>query len=341
MGLGASAIITNAKKEQSGPPFALTSAYNGLSVDNVGKVVLGQNVGAVGNPAALISNRQIPLAGFSITHTANTLGTNPTLVINNNASISYTDNSDTNSVVYNGLQTRTGVTRFQLRNLSNGVGSASVYQTMNDVGADFAYGITSSLYTALGFPSNVGRIDGNAANGLFINSRGGAAAGIYLATNGAGVASISMVLNPLGRLLVGALGSITPADNGARLQIGGNATISQLTGLGGVTVMTALLHIAAGTAAAGTAPIKLTSGTNLTAAETGAIEYDGTNLFFTPVATRENVFVGNSGAAAPGTSIGVAIVNFYGTSATNFLGDPDSWASVVLSGTTYKIPLYL
>src|ERR1700749_1382465 len=40
----------------------------------------------------------------------------------------------------------------------------------------------------------------------------------------------------------------------------------------GQTSPTARLHIAAGTATAGTAPIKLTSGTNLTTAETGAFE---------------------------------------------------------------------
>ncbi len=41
----------------------------------------------------------------------------------------------------------------------------------------------------------------------------------------------------------------------------------------GVAPTTGLLHIKAGTAAAGTAPIKLTSGTLLTAPEAGAIEF--------------------------------------------------------------------
>lgn len=107
------------------------------------------------------------------------------------------------------------------------------------------------------------------------------------------------------------------------------------------TTATSYLTLGAGTATAGTAPLKLTSGTNLTTGETGAIEYNGTNLFFTRTGTtRENILVGNSGASAPSTSIGVAIVNYYGSSATNFLGTPNSWASVVISGTTYKIPLY-
>jgi len=109
----------------------------------------------------------------------------------------------------------------------------------------------------------------------------------------------------------------------------------------GQTTTTAYLHIKAGTATANTAPIKLTSGTNLTTAETGAFEYNGTNLFFTRTGTtRESVLTGNSGAAAPTTSVGVSITNYYGSSATNFLGTPNSWTSVVIGGTTYKIPLY-
>jgi hypothetical protein len=49
-----------------GPPFTLTSANNGTSVDPVtGRIVLGQAFGAVGNPAIFLSDRQIPMALFS------------------------------------------------------------------------------------------------------------------------------------------------------------------------------------------------------------------------------------------------------------------------------------
>lgn len=51
------------------------------------------------------------------------------------------------------------------------------------------------------------------------------------------------------------------------------------------TTATALLHLGAGTATANTAPLKLTSGTNLTTAEAGAIEYDGQLKYFTPTGT--------------------------------------------------------
>lgn len=98
----------------------------------------------------------------------------------------------------------------------------------------------------------------------------------------------------------------------------------------------------AGTTSANTAPIKLTSGTNMTTAETGAIEYDGTNLFFTRTGTtREGVLIGNRGAAAPATNAIGIIVDYYGTSSTRVLTTPNTWFSVVGDdGNTYKIPAY-
>lgn len=58
-------------------------------------------------------------------------------------------------------------------------------------------------------------------------------------------------------------------------------------------------------------------------------------------ATTDTVnFVSGADGTAPSTSIGVGIVNFYGSSATNFLGDPNAWLRVKRNGTTYKIPCY-
>lgn len=59
----------------------------------------------------------------------------------------------------------------------------------------------------------------------------------------------------------------------------------------------ARLHIAAGTATAETAPLKFTSGTNLTTAEAGAMEFNGTNLFFSPSTTRHTVNHGLTSSA--------------------------------------------
>jgi len=57
----------------------------------------------------------------------------------------------------------------------------------------------------------------------------------------------------------------------------------------GTTGSTAYLHLRAGSATAGFAPFKFTSGTNLTVPEAGAMEFNGTRLFFTPSATRETI----------------------------------------------------
>lgn len=102
---------------------------------------------------------------------------------------------------------------------------------------------------------------------------------------------------------------------------------------------TALLKIEAGSTTA--PPLLLTSGTSTTTAVDGAFEYDGTNLFFTRASTtRENVLVAVDNASSPSTSVGVAIVNYYGSSATNFLGTPNRWISVNIAGSVYKIPMY-
>lgn len=58
-------------------------------------------------------------------------------------------------------------------------------------------------------------------------------------------------------------------------------TTAGLAGFGNVTTPTARIHIAAGTATASTAPLKFTSGTSLTSAEAGAMEFTTDDLFFT------------------------------------------------------------
>ena len=61
----------------------------------------------------------------------------------------------------------------------------------------------------------------------------------------------------------------------------------------GTTSPTAVLHLKAGTVTANTAPLKFTSGTNLTTPEAGAMEYNGTNLHFTPSGTTRKTIAYN------------------------------------------------
>ena len=62
----------------------------------------------------------------------------------------------------------------------------------------------------------------------------------------------------------------------------GKISFNDSVGFGmGTTALTAKLHVAAGSATAGTAPIKLTAGTVNTTPEAGTIEFDGSNFFIT------------------------------------------------------------
>lgn len=69
MPVGQGSISVNQRKVSStpGPPFPSNSADNGLSVDTVtGRIILGQNLLAPGNPGQLTANKEIPLNGNSL-----------------------------------------------------------------------------------------------------------------------------------------------------------------------------------------------------------------------------------------------------------------------------------
>jgi len=79
----------------------------------------------------------------------------------------------------------------------------------------------------------------------------------------------------------------------------------------------AFLHLPAGTATANTAPLKLTTGTNLTTAEVGAIEYNNTFHVTNSDATRRHVATAPNTTkvttAAPYTNDGYITINIGGT----------------------------
>lgn len=103
---------------------------------------------------------------------------------------------------------------------------------------------------------------------------------------------------------------------------------------------TGYLTLGAGTATAGNAPIKFTSGTNLTAAEAGAVEWNGVSLFVTQTSgpTRKtigytdfsNMAVGTGVATALGINVGSAgaFITFNGAG-----GTPSSLVGTNISGT--------
>lgn len=74
------------------------------------------------------------------------------------------------------------------------------------------------------------------------------------------------------------------------------------TGIG-VSSPTATLHLKAGTATANTAPLKFSSGTNLTSAEAGAMEFDGTRLYYTTATPTRITLLGNNFGISGGTTL--------------------------------------
>lgn len=111
---------------------------------------------------------------------------------------------------------------------------------------------------------------------------------------------------------------------------------------------TAYVHIGAGTATAGTAPLKFnSSGAGLTGllttAEAGATEFTTYGTWITTTAAvRHKVWHGLVGQAAPATNAIGVILDYYGTSATRVLTTPDTFFSITGDdGVTYKVPGYL
>lgn len=142
-----------------------------------------------------------------------------------------------------------------------------------------------------------------AASFTLLNSYGFIANGI---TIGAG----STVTNQYGFLVpnnlntatnnYGYYGTLASAANVWNIYMAGTATnyLAGNTGIG-TTSTTGRLNLGAGTATV--APIVLASGTNLTSALAGAIEFDGTNIYYTNSSATRNTLATLSSPAFTGT----------------------------------------
>ena len=88
----------------------------------------------------------------------------------------------------------------------------------------------------------------------------------------------------------------------------------------GLTNPAAVLHLGAGTATAGKAPLKFTAGTNLTTPETGAVEFNGTHFYGTVGATRyqldqqSTIFSGSFSGDVTGTQNATLVGKINGVS---------------------------
>lgn len=100
---------------------------------------------------------------------------------------------------------------------------------------------------------------------------------------------------------------------------------------------TANLHLAAGTATAGTAPMKLNAGANMTVAEAGAVEYDGTAFYATSVGSSRQVVSSEQFVCVGATP--VSLTNNSTSAQSVFAAAND--ALTLASTTTYFFEAYL
>lgn len=152
---------------------------------------------------------------------------------------------------------------------AGGIDVTGQSQILGNVGIGATPTTQFDVYAGAGSNANV-RVRGNAGTNTLDIAAGSAAHYIY------GYSSIPMQF-------------ATNGVNRFTLYAGGNANFANSLGLGSVSSPTARIHLPAGTATAGTAPLKFTSGTNLTTPESGSFEYDGSNLYFTTGSVRESI----------------------------------------------------
>ena len=117
------------------------------------------------------------------------------------------------------------------------------------------------------------------ANAYAIDVYGNTAGNVRLRCIDYAAGSERISLDGAGNLLIGTASSTGTATQA--LQVNSGAYIANSVGLGS-TSPTARLNIAGGTATANTSPLKFNRGTVLSGIETGAVEYDGRSLNFTP-----------------------------------------------------------
>lgn len=96
------------------------------------------------------------------------------------------------------------------------------------------------------------------------------------------------------------VGTFSNTDFVIRSNNTNRVTIKNTTGNVGfhTSSATAKVHIAAGTTASSTAPLKFTSGTNMSTPEAGAVEWNGTQLFLTSSAAARHIVAQVSGSTA-------------------------------------------
>lgn len=147
------------------PAVVAMSARNGLSV-NTGNVVLGQNISEGGDPSILLSNREIPMGGFTIamrdtSGNSNTLGSG-TLISTRIGGVNITSTNTVTSNIAANNYTPTSIVTFNGGFNSYGLASYTVLATkrFNTITAGNTLSTTptvrhGSVFGSLGFENDV------------------------------------------------------------------------------------------------------------------------------------------------------------------------------------------
>jgi len=261
--------------QQAGSP--ISGLHNGTSIDGGGLGVLGQDVGAAGNPAILLNDREIPMQSHFIFMTG--VGFTGGLVIGASVdqALGVLQVADTASVFDSSDPQNIRVT------ISPGSSGVTVVGTNTPT--------RKGLHVAINGLANSGdfamsRVNGAAVWALLMDVGGFGAMGLFNIGGNAFIAAASTALT----------------DNGNQLQVKGKGTAHVATSLGigsaaAAVTQTALVSISPGTAAAGTAPLKIAPGVILATPEVGAVESDGDQLRFTlQTATERRIILTLQGA---------------------------------------------
>jgi hypothetical protein len=281
------------------------------------------------------------------TKSTNLVGGNSTTLL---GSIPYQSNTDTTTL----LGPNTTTTRNFLRQIGNGTnGAAPTWDTLVD--GDIPTALTGKSYNGLTLTSTTGTFTLTSAktfavqntmtlsssadgNNLNIGSGGtlgtGAFATIanYAALSGATFTGNIAINNGTSTAITTTGTTAAIFNTGATtLNVGGAGTTISLGATTGTTTINNGLVLAAGTSSK--APLTLTSGTSLTSATAGSVEYDGITTYATP----------NNGGRAVDMlghyyTVGSGITIDSATTTASIL-DAATLGITVAAGTTYELEL--
>lgn len=146
---------------------------------------------------------------------------------------------------------------------------------------------------------------------------------------------------------IGGVATTTTTGGASAFQVKPATTIVQTGAFGVGITPTALIHTKAGTATAGTAPLKFTTGVNLTTPESGAFEWDGARAYITSATgpTRNTIayLTDVTGFANPMTTLGDVIYGGASGAPTRLAGNTATSRQFLTStgnGTISAAPAY-